>query len=198
MHCRSTTYRNVLPLQPPCPDRRSMSGSIPRPRALLRQVTEAVSHRQPRCAQFPALTVADFFHCPWIDSGRSSQYPSDCRSGLLSRKEHISISATKRRPQVGAGEAVSFVCVQARIDVNRIATQAARQCMSMGASVPSDHLGSGIKNTVTRSGASSDDRIGEPGKSAPRVGAFFCKKKNTGGGCQSPALSPRYDFFPIM
>jgi hypothetical protein len=35
--------------------------------------------------------------------------------------------------------------------------------------VPSDHLATGIINTVSRSGVSLNPRIGEPGKPAPRT-----------------------------
>jgi len=71
----------------------------------------------------------------------------------------------------------------ARSSVGEIETQ----CRAVESTVPSDHLATGIRNTVSRSRVSSDARIGEPGRSAPQVPATVCGTKNIRWGCQCPS-----------
>ncbi len=51
-----------------------------------------------------------------------------------------------------------------------------------GATVPSDHLPTGIRNTVSRSGVSSNAIIAEPGRPAPQaVARHWWKEKHQVG-----------------
>jgi hypothetical protein len=65
-----------------------------------------------------------------------------------------------------------------------------RQCSEMGAAVPSDHLATGIRNTVSRSGASVNaPTTGEPGKPVPQLAGSVSGTKNIRCGRQCPCRS---------
>ena len=72
------------------------------------------------------------------------------------------------------------------------------QCPSKESEVPSDHLPTGIINTVIRSGTSWSARMGEPGRSAPQAAASVGGRKNIRCGCQRPSRSLKWACFDIM
>lgn len=156
--------------------------SLPPASALPVRTEPRRSHSSVRRARWPntPLTLRKSMHQPALNKSRN-----------LLRMESSPVCHGQGRGKFNRH--VGDSCTGARQN------QHCRQCSSIEAAEPSDHLGTGITKTVCRSGASLNAMTtGEPGKPAPQLAGSMSGTKNIRCGRQCPSRSLKYPSLDSM